>query len=361
MEAYWPAEYAELDFDLPENLIATHPVEPPDIARLMVVNRGDSSIVHDVFSNLGSHLKAGDKIFYNATQVEARRVSLQRAGAMARFECVFLKTVNPDGFRSLPPGCEGREIWQVLMRNIRRLKDGEKLVATKAPEQDFIFFRDDNLLFLASSRSLTAADFLQIGEMPLPPYMHRPANDTDIQSYQNFFVKQMEQGDKIQGSAASPTASLHFTQQLYTKLKEQDIEFLPVCLDIGYGTFAPLTERNFVTGKLHAEHYYIPYLTAKAFASEDKRKKIVIGTTALRALLSFRRTALREGETDLFVQASETINEIDGLITNFHLPRSSLLLLVAAFCGKSLLAEAYRQAVQANYRFYSYGDAMLIL
>lgn len=352
MSEFWPAEYSDLDFDLPKEQIATEPADPADSARLMVVNRHSGNITHDIFANLGNHLAAGDAIYYNATRVEARRVRLKRADGEAQFECVFLKSV---------PHESAAQIWQVLMRNVRRLKDGAELVAVADSSYRFRLSRREEKLLLTTQRALSAEDFARLGEMPLPPYMHRVATERDAATYQNFFEQQMAEQEKIQGSAAAPTAALHFTTALYTKLHAQQVNFLPLCLDIGYGTFAPLTEKNFASGKLHAEHYYIPPATAAAFKAQTAARKVVLGTTALRALVSFERSDETEGETELFVRGDDRLTGIDALITNFHLPRSSLLLLVAAFCGKSLLAKAYHEALAQKYRFYSYGDAMLIL
>lgn len=352
MTEFWPPEYAEFDFELPENLIATEPAEPADSARLMVVSRQTGTITHDTFANLGNYLASGDAIYYNATRVEARRVRLKRADGDAQYECVFLQA---------QPGTGPGQTWQVLMRNVRRLKDGAELVAVADPAYRFRLSRREEKLLLTTERRLGADDFARVGEMPLPPYMHRAATERDATTYQNFFERQMAERDKIQGSAAAPTAALHFTPALYTKLRAQQVNFLPLCLDIGYGTFAPLTEKNFNSGKLHAEHFYIPPDTASAFLAPANTRKVVLGTTALRALVTFERSRVAEGETELFVRGDERLNGVDALITNFHLPRSSLLLLVAAFCGKPLLAQAYREALAQKYRFYSYGDAMLIL
>lgn len=346
MTSFWPEEYADLDFDLAENLIAKEPVFPADHARLMVVNRASGVIAHDHFYNLGKYLTVPDALFYNATRVEERRAYLKKPGEEKLFECVFLKETTPG-------------VWQVLMRNIRRLKEGCPLVANKDDAYEFRLRRGGDQIFLESSRRLGPVDFALIGEMPIPPYMKRAATATGAETYQNFFKEQIESVDKVRGSAASPTAALHFTTDLHTKLRQGGIEFFPVCLDIGYGTFAPLTEENFRQGKLHAEHYYIPTATAERFGGMGR--KIALGTTALRALLSLQKYGIAEGESEIFVTPEDRIAGVGGLITNFHLPRSSLILLTAAFCGRKLLAHAYREAIEQGYRFYSYGDAMLIL
>jgi S-adenosylmethionine:tRNA ribosyltransferase-isomerase len=363
MKDFWPEEYADLDFDLPEELIARHPVEPADHARLMVIDRTNGTITHSRFDKLPEILQSGDSIFYNATQVEARRVYLKKPDADKLYECVFLKSVPPP---SLPPlaggGAEGGGgTWQVLLRNSRRLKDGTMLQAVKDPAYEFVLGRDDNQIFVTTDRPLTPADFARIGEMPIPPYMRRAAGADEAAKYQNFFSQQIQQKEKVQGSAASPTAALHFTTNLHEQLREHGVDFYPLCLDIGYGTFAPLTAENFAQSELHAEHYFIPPLTAEKFSGATVGRKIALGTTSLRGLISYQRYGKAEGETSLFVTPHDKVSGIDGLITNFHLPQSSLLLLTAAFCGRELLARAYREAIHERYRFYSYGDAMLIL
>lgn len=349
--SFWPAVYSALDFELPPELIATAPADPADSARLLIVDRAQKSITHDRFYNLDKYLSTGDAVFYNATRVEERRVYLARESAESSesavvFESVFLKQVSA-------------KKWQVLMRNSRRLKDDAHLVALKDARYTFTLEREGGQNFLASSQPLAATDFARIGEMPIPPYMRRAATEHDNAAYQNFFSEEIAQKEKIQGSAASPTAALHFTAALYDKLRAGRIEFYPVCLDIGYGTFAPLTAENFVSDTLHAEHYFIPSATVEKLGSA--RRKIALGTTALRALLSRQHYDVNEGETTIFVKPGDTIVGVEGLITNFHLPQSSLLLLVGAFCEPTLLMRAYTEAIQMRYRFYSYGDAMLII
>jgi len=345
VKLFWPAEYASLSFDLPEALIAKEPIKPADHARLMVVNREQKSISHDYFYNLGKYLKAGDAIVFNATRVEERRVFLKRDGSTRLYEAVFLRRLNP--LR-----------WQVLMRNIRRVQNGSVFFAEKDSAYKFILFRDETLE-LEADRALTAAEFERIGEMPIPPYMQRRSAPDERASYQNFFKDQITQKEKIAGSAASPTAALHFTASLFDALAKAQVNFLPVCLDIGYATFAPLSEKNFSDNKLHTEHFYVPDATASVL--DGGARKISLGTTSLRAILSRRIYAKNEGESEIFIKPPDSAAGVDGLITNFHLPGSSLILLTAAFCGTALLAEAYQEAIAQRYRFYSYGDAMLIL
>ena len=355
-KSFWPDEYADLNFELPPELIATEPVTPADHARLMVIDRATNTITHTRFDKLTEILHTGDRVFYNATQVEARRVYLKKADAEKFFECVFLKT-SPDSPRSGESG----EVWQVLMRNIRRLKDGAVLLSAKDPSYEFVLSRAEDKIFVTSKKPLGAHDFALIGEMPIPPYMRRAARADEAERYQNFFSQQIAEKEKVQGSAASPTAALHFTQPLYAALGQKGVDFYPLCLDIGYGTFAPLTAENFAEGRLHAEHYYIPPLTAEKFQSAGAGRRIALGTTSLRCLVSYQLYGKPEGETTIFVTPREQISGVDGLITNFHLPQSSLLLLTAAVCGRELLARAYREAIAERYRFYSYGDAMLII
>lgn len=354
MTAFWPAEYAELDFALPDEFIAKQPVQPADHARLLVVDRTTGNLTHDYFYNLGKYLTTGDAIFYNATRVEQRRAYLKKPDSDKLFECVFLKIAPETG------AVLSRQIWQVLMRNIRRLKDGVALVAAQDESYRFILRRRGDGIFLESDIPLGEHDFGRIGEMPIPPYIRRAAAASEAETYQNFFRNQIEEKDKVTGSAASPTAALHFTGALFENLKAGGVGFFPVCLDIGYGTFAPLTAANFETGKLHSEHYYIPAATAEKLRNNAGRR-VALGTTSLRALLSLQHYGTPEGDTEIFVRPGDAIAGVEGLITNFHLPQSSLILLTAAFCGRPLLAHAYREAIRLGYRFYSYGDAMLII
>ena len=354
MTGFWPTEYAELDFALPDEFIAKLPVQPADHARLLVVDRATETLTHDHFYNLGKYLAAGDAIFYNATRVEQRRSYLKKPDSEKRFECVFLKIV-PETGAAMP-----RQVWQVLMRNIRRLKDGAALVAVQDESYKFTLRRRGEGIFLESDIPLGEHDFVRIGEMPIPPYMRRAATAGEAETYQNFFRNQIEEKEKIAGSAASPTAALHFTPALFENLKSGGVGFYPVCLDIGYGTFAPLTAANFENAKLHSEHYYIPAATAEKLRDMAGRR-VALGTTSLRALLSLQHYGTTEGETEIFVKPGDVIAGVEGLITNFHLPQSSLILLTAAFCGTRLLAHAYSEAMRLGYRFYSYGDAMLII
>jgi S-adenosylmethionine:tRNA ribosyltransferase-isomerase len=349
---FWPPEYADLNFDLPEAQIATEPVTPADDARLMVIDREAGSIRHTRFRELNQILASGDILFYNATRVEARRIALQRPGLDKIFECVFLKKID---------STDREESWQVLMRGIRRIDNGSELVAVKNGGHRFVLTRDTDRILLTTTTPITDVVFTQLGEMPLPPYMRRLAAAADAINYQNFFQQQISEREKIAGSAAAPTAALHFTTQLYEAIISQGVQFHPVCLDIGYGTFAPLTEANFQAQRLHAEHYFIPEASLKKLQQSDDRRRIALGTTTLRAIAGALASGIAEGETDIFIQPGDAIPAISGLITNFHLPQSSLLLLTAAFCGRKLLAQAYHEAIKEGYRFYSYGDAMLIL
>ncbi|MCX7631891.1 MAG: tRNA preQ1(34) S-adenosylmethionine ribosyltransferase-isomerase QueA [Turneriella sp.] len=348
----WPDEWQELDFDLPEELIAQVPVEPADHARLMVIDRQRGSIEHDHFYNLGKYLRSGDTILYNATSVEERRVLLKHGDR--EHESVFLRRVD----NAVPT--DNKELWEVLLRKARRIRLGTVLHASRDPSYTFQLVSKGEKILLATAQPLKTKDFIRIGEMPLPPYLRRPAQEADRKNYQNFFSGQIAQKSKILGSAASPTAALHFTTGLYEKLRAQGVLFLPVCLDVGYGTFAPLQQKNFTENRLHAEHYFIPPETLRALEQCNQRR-IALGTTSLRAIISYLKTGRSEGETELFLKPGDKISGVEGLITNFHLPRSSLILLVAAFCGVSLTARAYRTAVAERYRFYSYGDAMLIV
>jgi S-adenosylmethionine:tRNA ribosyltransferase-isomerase len=248
-----------------------------------------------------------------------------------------------------------------LIKKSRKLKEGEILISENT-KQKFVFYSRYHLSILKVCDQLLDDIFFQKeGEIPIPPYFKRKPDDTDKIRYQTIFAKNS-------GSLAAPTAGLHFTDELKANLESRGVGFTGIELKIGYGTFAPLQEVNFIKGKLHKEFYSINSENAKMMKSyrQVPRKLIAIGTTTLRALESAYDNHIQEytkleGTTDLFIRPEDHIYSIDGLITNFHLPKSSLLLLVSAFMGVDLTLEAYRIAIQEKMRFFSYGDAMLII
>ena len=331
---------------------------------MLVVDRQAGTFHDELLANLPQILSAGDLLIFNNTRVSARRLRLQRRSG-ARIEAVFLEETVPGH-------------WSVLLRGAAKVRPQEELVLEGAEDVPvrFRFEREPgqgpgNCLLIPVNPGGTAAwqspvdseaFFAAHGELPIPPYLGRPAQAIDQERYQTILAEET-------GSVAAPTAGLHFSDELLAQLAAGGVEETRLELLIGYGTFAPLTPENFARGELHREFYRIPDPCARAYAGAHGRR-IAVGTTTLRALESERRAAppdsdapLRPGlhSTTLFVRPPDPVRSADALITNFHLPRSSLLLFVAAFAGEALLMEAYAHALQAEYRFYSYGDAMLII
>ncbi|MGQ2800179.1 tRNA preQ1(34) S-adenosylmethionine ribosyltransferase-isomerase QueA [Leptospira santarosai] len=337
----------EFEFTLSEERIARYPTANRDESKLMVldVNAGNISS-ESSFKNLVSYLKEGDVLVANHTKVSKRRVYLKTQ--TRTHETMFLE--------------ENELLWKCKIRNSKKLKVGTKLSDEKTQRIAFkVEKKEGEFVFLKSDRTLQEEDFQQIGEIPIPPYLKRNPNSEDEIRYQTLFAK-------TPGSVAAPTAGLHFSEPVFQTLKEKKIRFCTLELKVGYGTFQPLTEKNFQNQKLHREEFFLGESSAEILnlAKKEKRRIVSIGTTTLRALESaFDKTndSFRSGpgSTELFIQPENRLNSCECLITNFHLPGSSLLLLVSAFAGKELILKAYRKAIQEKFRFYSYGDAMLIL
>jgi len=350
-------------FDLPDELIARYPVEPGDACRLLRVSRSGGDIEDGHFYDLPGYLQDGDLLVVNDTRVEARRIFLRRLGPGnkpgARIESVFLEVCEN------PPAGARNNCWSVLIKKRQRLKDGEILVSEAGEGVYFTLHKyDDGRTFLEESTPLDAEMFYKIGQMPIPPYLQREEEAIDRRAYQNPFYDQTP--GTSGGSVAAPTASLHFTPNILLKLKEKNIRLESLTLDVGYGTFAPLREENFSTGRLHEERYELPQELADTLARKDYNRLYAVGTTSLRVLESVHIMTSGKydhhlkGKTGLFLHPPHRIASVDGMITNFHLPGSSLLMLVSCLLEKDRLMKCYRHAIEKRYRFFSYGDAMLI-
>ncbi len=378
----WMENYlADYDFSLPDELIARYPPERRDQARLLVVHRKEQRLEDRSITDLPLYLRQGDLLVRNNTRVSPRRVILQRSTG-ALLPALFLE-----------PRPEGE--WLCLMKGVRKLKEGELLspapALRKGEKSDsgllFRFRREQEggeVLLLPLRREEFPSPpesgkeppgraawqtpgeaeefFAEWGEVPLPPYLQREAEELDRERYQTLYARNP-------GSVAAPTAGFHLTGTLMEQLEQRGVEFVDVELRIGFGTFAPLQPENLRENRLHRELYTIPPETARRLEAkrQDATGRIIaVGTTALRALESdYRRHEgrFRAGsfETTLFLRPPETLRSAQGLLTNFHLPRSSLLMLVSTLAGRELILHAYRHGVREGYRFFSYGDAMLIL
>ncbi|MEZ0324131.1 MAG: tRNA preQ1(34) S-adenosylmethionine ribosyltransferase-isomerase QueA [Hydrogenothermaceae bacterium] len=332
----------EFDFYLPKELIAKYPVEPRDSCRLMVLDRKIEKIEHRVFRDIVEYLSEGDLIVFNNSKVIPARLIGVKEGGSAKIEVFLIRQV------------EGN-IWYALIKNVRRLKKGQNIIISSDFSVEFLDREDEKAIVKLHSQNVYQ-DLEKYGHIPLPPYIERPVEEKDKELYQTVFAKE-------EGSVASPTAGLHFTEDLIEKLKKKGVNIAFITLHVGLGTFKPIQTDNITEHKMHEEFYTIPEETIEFIRKTKESGKSIVaaGTTVVRTLESFAKTGIREGFTDIFIYPPYNFKIVDKLITNFHLPKSTLILLVSAFASKDFILKAYTEAVKEKYRFFSYGDAMLIL
>ena len=326
---------SELDYELPEWLIAQRPADPRDSSRLMVVDVHQGSIEHHVFRDLPSFLRSGDVAVLNETKVLPARLSVRRPGGGIS-ELLFLRELGEEG-----------EVWEVMARPSRRLRSG---MALSAGSDELRVVKP-----LGEGRWVVAGTNVpevlrRHGRLPLPPYIR--ATPEAERSYQTVYARNP-------GSAAAPTAGLHFTGEVLEEVKRAGAEISYVTLHVGAGTFSPVRVEKLEDHRMHAEYYSVPDETARTVSGAER--VVAVGTTVARALESWAQSGAREGDSELFISPGYAWKLVDVLLTNFHLPRSTLLAMVMAFAGKELVREAYEIAVRERYRFYSFGDAMLLL
>jgi len=358
---------SDFDYDLPTELIAQTPVEPRDASRLLVVNRACGTWEHRRFHDLGAYLQPGDLLIANQSRVLPARLLGRRAETGGAVE-ILLLAERPD---------LGPDHWETLVRPGRRLHEGSMVEfsneITGVRLQAEILQRTEaggrivRLLLFQSrmgdkkcSHELTIRQCIEgIGRMPLPPYIHKTLDDPE--RYQTVYAR-------IQGSAAAPTAGLHFTPQLIDRLRQQGIRVGFVTLHVGLDTFRPVECEDVSEHKMHSEEIVLDAPTAELINETRKAggRVVAVGTTSVRVLESVASMhngciVPYQGQTRLFITPGYRFQAIDAMITNFHLPRSTLLLLVSAFMGKELMEQTYQEAIRENYRFFSFGDAMLLL
>ncbi len=336
----------EFDYYLPEELIAQTPIEKRDESRLMVLDKKNKTIEHKVFKNILDYLKPGDVLVRNNTKViPARIYGKKETGAKVEF--LLLKDF-------------GNDEWETIVRPGNKLKPGTKVYfgdgILEAEILDILEGGTRKAKFTYSGIFNEILD--KIGLMPLPPYIHEELKERD--RYQTVYAK-------YNGSAAAPTAGLHFTDELLEEIKKKGIEIANVTLHVGIGTFRPVKEDTVENHKMHSEHFYIKKEDADIInkAKKEGRRIIAVGTTSCRVLesISDEKGFVKEVESDteIFIYPGYKFKCIDGLITNFHLPQSTLIMLVSAFADRDFIMQAYKEAVNEKYRFFSFGDAMLII
>lgn len=351
-------DVAAFDFDLPDELIAQEPPPARGGSRLLVLGREDGRITHASFGDIGRFLRPGDLLVLNDTKVFAARLLGHRVPTGGVVECLLVEQVSAG---------PAKETWTALMHPGQKLKPGARVLFEGADvrlhgEVLAQHFYGRRTVALWTEDAITVEEAIdRIGHIPLPPYIRRDDRPSDRDRYQTVYARE-------RGSIAAPTAGLHFTRELLDGLAAQGVDRATVTLHVGYGTFKPVRSERVEEHVVDPEHFTVSDAAAAAITSarRDGRRVIAVGTTTVRALESLDVDASGQvraasGETRLFIRPGYVFRTVDALITNFHLPRSSLLMLVAAFAGREHVLAAYREAVAHRYRFYSYGDAMLVV
>lgn len=333
------------DYDLDESLIAQTPLKMRDHSKLLVVNKKDGSFKDDVFYNIIDYLESGDILVLNNTKVLPSRIYGIKKETNAKIEVLLLKEIESDE-------------WETLVRPQKRVKKVTVISFDTDFECIVTDVLNDGITHVKFNyKGIFLEHLNKVGAMPLPPYIHEKLKDND--RYQTVYAKNL-------GSAAAPTAGLHFTKELLEKIREKNVDILYVTLNVGLGTFRPVTESDITHHDMHSEKYEITKEVANKLnkAKEEKRRIICVGTTSLRTLEanyqkynSFKSTC---EETDIFIYPPHEFKSCDALITNFHLPKSTLVMLVSAFSSVDIIMNAYKHAVENKYRFFSFGDAMFL-
>lgn len=340
----------DFNYNLPEELIAKYPTEKRDEAKMLVVDKITGNIVHKHFYDFVDYLNPNDVLILNNTKViPARLLGKKETGANIE---IFLT-------RYL-----GENDWQAIIRNSKRLKDGDiviisdilKVLIKKKGEANNDGNIPEHLVELIYSNGSMEDILNKTGKIPLPPYIQREVEEKDKEDYQTVYAK-------VSGSVAAPTAGLHFTNEILEKIEKKGIKIAYVTLNVGLGTFLPVKTNDINNHKMHTESYFIPKETADII-NNKKGSLVAIGTTSLRCLeANFKKFGkIKEGydETDIFICPPYDFKVVDKLLTNFHLPKSTLLMLVSAFSSREIILNAYNEAIKNNYRFFSYGDCTFL-
>ena len=336
---------SDFDYELPEELIAQTPILRRDQSRLMVLDKKTGMIKHEHFRDILSELHQGDVLVLNDTKVIPARLIGTKEETGAVIELLLLKDL-------------GDNIWECLSRPAKRLKVGTIVTFSEKLKAEVIEKKEEGIVHVKLLYQGILMEILdELGEMPLPPYIHEKLKEKD--RYQTVYAKNI-------GSAAAPTAGLHFTKELLEELRRMGVEILFITLHVGLGTFRPVEEENILEHHMHSEFYSMSKDVADRLnlAKREGRKIYAVGTTSTRTLetIMHQYHEFREcsGNTEIFIYPGFEFQAIDGLITNFHLPKSTLLMLVSALASREIILHAYKIAVEEKYRFFSFGDAMFI-
>ena len=338
-------DISDFDYDLPEGRIAQTPLEPRDSARLMVLHPKEHTIEHRHFFELGDFLRSGDVLIFNDTRVIPARLIGARSQTGGKVEVFLLRQID-------------KEQWEVLVKPGKKARVGSVILFGDELSCEIIADTDFGGRIVRFVYHGIFEEILdRLGSMPLPPYIHEKLEDRE--RYQTIY-------SRVKGSAAAPTAGLHFTENLMERLREQGIQFGFITLHVGLGTFRPVHVNVIEDHVMHREFYSVPTETAELIqrAKLEGRRVVAVGTTSIRTLeasaASTGHVEAGSGWTDIFIYPGYEFKVVDAVITNFHLPKSTLIMLISAFAGRAFTLEAYRTAVEEQYRFFSFGDAMFI-
>lgn len=336
---------SDFDYELPEELIAQTPVSPRDHSRLLVYDRQTKETFDRHFYDVTDYLKKGDVLVVNETKVIPARLYGKKRGTETDFEFLLLKRLQLD-------------IWEVIMRPGKKLKPGGFVDFGDDLCAELLCKKEDGVCEVRFHYDGVFEELLdRYGNMPLPPYITEKLEEKE--RYQTVYAKE-------DGSAAAPTAGLHFTPELMRKIEEMGVTIVKILLHVGLGTFRPMKEDTVEEHIMHSEYYSVSEQAARTIndAKKEGRRVIAVGTTSVRTLESAAKDGLIQAgsaDTDIFIYPGYDYQIVDALITNFHLPKSTLIMLVSAFCGREETLRIYRRAVEERYRFFSFGDAMLII
>lgn len=333
------------NYDLDESLIAQTPIKERDHSKLLVVNKNNGNYKDEVFYNIINYLHEGDTLVLNNTKVLPSRIIGYKIDTNAKIEVLLLKELDKD-------------IWECLVRPQKRVKFGTKIKFEDNFECEVLEVLNDGITHVKFNYTGIFVEHLNsVGAMPLPPYIHEKLKEND--RYNTVYAK-------VVGSAAAPTAGLHFTNELLSEIKDKGIDILYVTLNVGLGTFRPVTENDITNHDMHSELYEISEDVANKLniAKKDGRRIICVGTTSLRTLEAniqkYNEFKSTTEETNIFIYPPHEFKSCDALITNFHLPKSTLVMLVSAFSSVDIIKEAYMHAQSKKYKFFSFGDAMFL-
>ncbi|HRU46503.1 MAG TPA: tRNA preQ1(34) S-adenosylmethionine ribosyltransferase-isomerase QueA [Candidatus Marinimicrobia bacterium] len=341
---------SDFDYNVPEELIAKYPVSKRDHSRLMVIDRKKQTITHKRFYNIIDYLNPGDLLVINETKVYPARLWAVKDRTEAKVEVFLLRELE-------------NSLWEVMVKPARKVRIGNKLTIAKGVQCDVI----DNTVsggrvvrFNNIPKETLYKLIDEVGLSPLPPYIDREPTENDKETYQTVYAKK-------RGAVAAPTAGLHFTEELMQKIKDKGVKIFPIVLHIGLGTFRPVTVEDLSRHRMDSEYFEVSAETALAINdARSKGKRIIaVGTSVVRTLetvtVSGFQITPRRGWTDKFIHPPYEFKMVDALITNFHQPKSTTIMQVSAFGGHELIMRAYQEAIEKKYRFFSYGDSMLII